>query len=199
MKRIHILLAWILLLLGTRSLPAERLKFTVDPAHTSITFQARHMMVTRVTGTFEKVRGWIEIDPGDPTTARAEGEVEVASINTRNAKRDRHLKSDDFFAADRYPVMKMVLKKVYRKGESWWADADLTIRDITRRVSFPFILSGPVKDPWGNLRIGVEGTFTVDRFAFGLKWNKTLETGGLVVGRDIKVTLQIEAIHSPEK
>ena len=188
----------VLLVVGS-PLTAERMRFRVDPDHTSITFQARHMLVTRVTGVFEKVQGWIEMNPGDPTTARAEGEVEVASINTRNAKRDRHLKSADFFDAARYPKMRMVLKRVYRKQDQWWADADLTIRDITKTVSFPFTLSGPVRDPWGNLRIGVEGHFTLNRFDFGLRWDKRLETGGLVVGRDIKVSLQSEAIQAQEK
>ena len=177
---------------------AERLRFVVDPAHTSVTFKVKHMGIATVTGTFEKVEGWIELDPEDPATARAEGIVYVESINTRNAKRDAHLKSEDFFAAQQYPTMKMVLKKVYKKGDQWWADVDLTIRGITKTVSFPFSLMGPITDPWGNKRIAVEGHFEIDRFDFGLKWNKVLETGALVAGRKVKVDLAVEAVHKPE-
>ncbi len=186
------------LLLTTGSLSAERLRFAVDPAHTSITFKVKHMAIATVTGTFDRVEGWIELDPGDPATARAEGVVYVESINTRNTKRDAHLKSDDFFAAQRYPTLKMVLKKVYKKGNQWWADVDLTIRGITKTVSFPFSLMGPITDPWGNRRIAVEAHFEIDRFDFGLKWNKALETGALVVGRKVKVDLAVEAVHRPE-
>ena len=196
MKKLWIGMAALALTAGVLS--AERLRFVVDPAHTSVTFKVKHMAISTVTGTFEKVEGWIELDPKDPTTARAEGIVYVNSINTRNAKRDAHLKSDDFFAAERYPTMKMVLKKVYKKGDQWWADVDLTIRGITKTVSFPFTLMGPITDPWGNRRIAVEASFTIDRFDFGLKWNKALETGALVAGRRVKVDLAVEAVHRPE-
>jgi len=187
-----------ILILTAGLLRAEPLRFMVDPAHTSVTFKVKHMAIATVTGTFERVEGWIELDPKDPTTARAEGIVYVESINTRNARRDGHLKSDDFFGADRYPTMKMVLKKVYKKGNKWWADADLTIRDVTKTVSFPFTLTGPITDPWGNQRIAVEAHFEINRFDFGLKWNQTLETGALVVGREVQVELAVEAVQKRE-
>lgn len=193
-----LILGVLALLVTTGTALAERLRFEVDPAHTSVTFKVKHMAIATVTGTFDRVEGWIELDPADPATARAEGIVDVNSINTRNERRDAHLKSDDFFAADKYPTMKMVLKKVYKKGDEWWADVDLTIRDITKTVSFPFTLAGPITDPWGNQRIAVEASFTIDRFDFGLKWNKVLETGALVVDRKVKVELAVEAVHKAQ-
>lgn len=194
MKRIAILLA-----LAPALVYAKPLKFVVDPAHTSITFKVKHMMVTTVVGTFEKFNGWIEYDPDNPKNTKAEGIVYVQSINTRNEKRDNHLRSPDFFDAEKYPEMRMVVKKVYEKGNTWWADANLTIKGITKTVSFPFTITGPIKDPWGNLRIGVEASFEINRFDFGLNWNKVLETGGLVVDKIVKVELQIEAIHKPSE
>ncbi len=177
------------------SLRAEAIRFKVDKAHTSINFKVRHMMVTTVVGTFHNFDGWIDLDTSDITKSRAEGWVDVASIDTRNKKRDDHLRDSDFFDVQKYPRMKMVVKRIYKKGGEWWADADLTIKGITKTVSFPFKWYGPVKDPWGNLRIGVEASFTIDRYDFGIRWNKKMETGGLVVGRKVKVELNVEAIH----
>ncbi len=183
--------------LGVGLVGAQPLRFTLDPAHTTLTFKVKHMMITTVVGTFNRFEGWIEVDPQDLTTAKAEGVVFVESIDTRNAKRDAHLRSEDFFAADQYPTMTMVLNKVFRKDDTWWAEADLTIRGITRTVRFPFTFTGPIQDPWGNTRIGVEAAFEIDRFDYGLKWNKVLETGALVVDRTVRVELHIEAIHKP--
>lgn len=178
---------------------AEPMRFVVDPDHASITFKVKHMMLATVTGTFNHVEGWIDVDPNDLTTAKAEGVIDVMSIDTRNKKRDDHLKSDDFFAAEKHPTIKMVLKRVFKKDGQWWAEADLTIRGITKPVQFPFTFTGPVKDPMGNDRIAVEGSFTIDRFDYGLKWNKVLETGALVVDRTVRVEFQIEGVHKPQK
>ncbi len=183
--------------LPVSSLGAGVLKFEIDPAHTSITFKVRHMMVSTVVGTFHRFGGRIEMDTSDITKSRAYGWVDVASIDTRNSRRDDHLRSPDFFNVKKYPRMSMAVKRIYKKGEEWWADADLTIKGTTRRVSFPFKWYGPVKDPWGNLRIGIEARFKIDRYDFGITWNKTMETGGLVVGREVEVELNVEAIHKP--
>jgi polyisoprenoid-binding protein YceI len=193
MKKLSIILAMGFLLY------AEPMKFQVDPAHTTITFKVRHMMITNVTGTFERFEGWVELDTTDLSLTRAEGVVYVESINTRNSERDNHLKSPDFFDAKNYPTMKMSLLKMYKKGKEWWADVDLTIKGTTRTLSFPVELFGPIRDPWGNLRIGIEANFTIDRFDYGLRWNKVLETGGLIVDRKVKIELHIEAVYTPEK
>jgi len=187
----------LILLLPSSALFAQAYRYIVDPAHTSIIFNVRHMMVTTVRGSFGKFEGWIEYDPKNPQNTKAEGIVYVSSIDTKNDRRDKHLLSEDFFDAEKYPTMKMVLKKVYKKGNRWWADADLTIKDVTKTVSFPFKIYGPVKDNWGNLRIGVEASFEINRFDFGLNWNQVLETGGLVVDKTVKVELNIEAIYKP--
>jgi len=180
-------------------LNAEPLRFQIDPVHTTITFKVRHMMITNVTGTFERFEGWVELDTTKLSHSRAEGLVYVESINTRNSERDDHLRGPDFFDANNHPTMKMTLLKVYQKDEKWWADVNLTIKGTTRTVSFPFELFGPIQDPWDNQRIGIEATFTIDRFDYGLKWNKMLETGGLIVDRKIKVELHIEAVHTTGK
>ena len=187
----------LIFVLPSAGLFAQAYRYNVDPAHTSITFNVRHMMVTTVRGTFDKFEGWIEYDPKNPQNTKAEGIVYVNSINTNNEKRDGHLKSSDFFDAEKYPTMKMVLRKVYKKGDKWWADADLTIKDVTKRISFPFEIYGPMKDDWGNYRIGVEASFEINRFDFGLNWNQVLETGGVVVDKTVKVELNIEAIYKP--
>ncbi len=192
MRRIGFLLA-----LPSFGLLAQAYRYEVDPVHTSITFNVRHMMVTTVRGTFNKFEGWIEYDPKNPANIRAEGTVYVRSIDTKNEKRDNHLLSPDFFDAEKYPTMKMVVKRVYKKGNIWWADADLTIKDVTRIISFPFNIYGPVKDNWGNYRIGVEASFEINRFDFGLNWNQLLETGGMVVDKIVKVELNIQAIYKP--
>jgi len=192
MKRVALIL-----LLPSFGLFAQAYRYIVDPSHTSIIFNVRHMMVTTVRGSFSKFEGWIEYDPKNPQNTKAEGIVYVSSIDTKNDRRDKHLLSEDFFDAEKYPTMRMVLKKVYKKGNQWWADADLTIRNVTKTVSFPFNIYGPVKDNWGNLRIGVEASFEINRFDFGLNWNQVLETGGLVVDRTVKVELNIEAIYKP--
>ncbi len=178
-------------------LRAELLRFDIDPAHTSITFKVRHMMVSTVVGTFNRFGGLIEMDTSDITKSRASGWVEVASIDTRNKRRDDHLRGPDFFNVQKYPKMTLEVRRIYKKDKEWWADADLTIKGVTRRISFPFKWYGPVKDPWGNLRIGIEAKFKIDRYDFGITWNKTMETGGLVVGREVEVELNVEAIHKP--
>lgn len=192
MKKIALISAFIPVLVY-----AEPLRFVVDHAHTSITFKVKHMMISTVVGVFEKFDGWIEYDPDNPKNTKAEGVVYVSSINTRNEKRDNHLRSPDFFDAEKYPEMRMVVKKVYKKGNTWWADADLTIKGTTKRISFPFTITGPIKDPWGSLRIGIDASFEINRFDFGLNWNKVLETGGFVVDKTVKVELHVEGIYKP--
>lgn len=192
------LLCGILIGVFPATVKGQTLRFMVDPAHTSITFKVRHMMVTTVTGTFREFGGWIDFDTSDITKSKAEGWVNVASIDTRNEKRDEHLRSPDFFDVEKYPKMTLVVKKIYKKKNEWWADADLTIKDVTKRISFPFKFYGPVKDPFGNLRVGVEASFKIDRFDFGINWNQVLETGGLVVGREVEVELNVEAIYRPK-
>ncbi len=180
------------------TIKGEIIRFMVDRAHTSITFKVRHMMVSTVIGTFHEFGGWIDFDTSNIINSKAEGWVNVASIDTRNKKRDEHLRSSDFFNVEKYPKMKLAVKKIYKKGNEWWADADLTIKGITKRISFPFKFYGPIKDPWGNLRVGVEAKFKINRFDFGISWNKVLETGGLVVGKEVEVELNVEAVYKPK-
>jgi len=171
---------------------AER--YEIDPAHTYIGFTAKHMLVTNVRGRFNRFSGHITLDSQDITKSSAEVTIEAASIDTDNERRDDHLRSADFFEAEKYPTIRFVSRRVEKKGESLTLVGDLTIRDVTREVAIPFELTGPVAA--GNRKsIGVEASLRINRFDYGLKWNRAIETGGLVVGEEIRIDLNVEA-HS---
>ncbi len=199
MWKMSIAFASLLCLINPSPTHAKSIPFKVDNAHTSILFSARHLMISNVRGTFENTEGVINLDTTDITKSSAEVIVKVLSLNTRNAKRDSHLLSRDFFDAKTYPEMRMRVKRIYKKGTSYWADGDLTIKGITKSIAFPFELEGPLKDPWGNLRIGISAKFEINRFDYGVSWNKTLEGGGFVVGKKVKVEVEMEAVHSRGK
>ncbi|HEU0121693.1 MAG TPA: YceI family protein [Bryobacteraceae bacterium] len=167
--------------------------YTIDPAHSAATFGVRHMMVSTVRGQFSKVTGVIVFDPKNLADSKAEATIDVNTIDTREPKRDAHLKSPDFFDAARYPTM-------FFRSTKWWNDAgklkvsgDLTIRGITKQVVFD--VEGPSLDPKssGATLIGGAATTKISRKEFGLAWNKLLETGGAVVGDEVSITLDIEA------
>jgi len=167
-------------------------RYEIDPAHTYIGFSAKHMLVTNVRGRFNGFSGHITLDPLDVTKSSVDVTIEVASIDTDNDRRDDHLRSADFFEAEKYPAMRFVSKRVEKKGADLVLVGDLTIRDITREVAIPFELAGPVS-AGGRKSIGVEASLRINRFDYGLKWNRAVETGGLVVGEEIRIDLNVEA------
>jgi polyisoprenoid-binding protein YceI len=168
--------------------------WTIDPEHSNIGFKVRHLMVSNVKGSFEKHTGTVEIDDKDITKSKVEVSIDTNSINTNVKKRDEHLRSADFFDVAKYPAMTFVSKKVATAGkDKLKVTGDLTLHGITKQVVLD--VEGPTKeskDPWGTIRKGATATTKINRKDFGLVWNKALETGGVAVGEEITITLEIE-------
>lgn len=170
--------------------------WTIDPAHSIAEFAVRHMMVSTVKGRFRSMEGVITLDEERPERSSVVATIDVASIDTAEPDRDAHLRSDDFFNAERFPKMTFRSTRVERiDDEHWKVYGDLTIRDVTKEVVLDTELEGRVKDPWGNERIGFSASTELNRKEFGLRWNQVLETGGVVVGDRVKVSLHIEAVR----
>jgi polyisoprenoid-binding protein YceI len=171
--------------------------WTIDTDHSSIGFTVRHMMVSNVKGTFGTFRGNAEVDEKDITKSKLSVTIDTASITTGVAKRDEHLRSADFLDTTRYPTMTYVLKKVEKSGKDRLkVYGDLTLRGVTKPVVLD--VEGPTKaykDPWGNLRRGASATATINRKDFGLVWNQVIEAGGVLVGDEVKIILEMEFIR----
>jgi polyisoprenoid-binding protein YceI len=170
--------------------------WTIDPDHSNVGFKVRHLMVSNVKGSFEKHTGVVEINDKDITKSKVEVSIDTSSINTNVQKRDEHLRSADFFDVAKYPAMTFVSKKVTKAGkDKLKVTGDLTLHGITRQVVLD--VEGPSKeskDPWGNIRKGATATTKINRKDFGLVWNAALETGGVAVGEEITITMEIEMI-----
>lgn len=170
--------------------------WTIDPDHSSIGFKVKHLMVSNVKGSFDKYTGIVEIDDQDITKSKVEVSIDTNSINTNVQKRDEHLRSADFFDVAKYPKMTFVSKKVAKAGkDKLKVTGDLTLHGITRQVILD--VEGPSKeskDPWGVIRKGASASAKINRKDFGLVWNAALETGGVVVGDEITITLEVEMI-----
>ncbi len=164
--------------------------YKLDPSHTEIGFVARHAMVTKVRGSFDSYTGTATIDGAAPEASSLEVSIDAASVNTRDAGRDGHLRSADFFDVDQFPGITFVGTGFAIDGDTVEVTGDLTIKDVTRSITIPFEYQGAATDPFGNERIGFEGSVAVSRADFGLTWNAALETGGFLVSD--KVTLQFE-------
>lgn len=169
-------------------------KYNVDVPHTQIHFSVAHLMVFKVRGNFTDFSGEIDIDTAGKTLTSASATINAASIDTRNKKRDDHLRSADFFDVKKFPEISFVSKSVSGSGDDITVVGDLTIKGITKEVTLKGSFAGALVGPWGNQRAGFTATGMVDRKDFGLLWNKALETGGVVVGDEITIGLEIEAI-----
>jgi polyisoprenoid-binding protein YceI len=172
--------------------------WNIDPVHSVVEFKVKHMMISNVKGQFTGVNGTLSLHETDVTSSGVEAAIEVASINTRDEGRDAHLKGTDFFDADQFPAMSLKSTRITRKPDGDLEVAgDLTIRNVTRNVEF--LVEGPTppaKDPWGNTRIGLAATTRINRKDFGLTWNAALETGGLLVGEEITITLDLQFVKA---
>jgi polyisoprenoid-binding protein YceI len=165
--------------------------YNVDIDHSNVAFKVRHMMISNVTGEFDKFSGSYDYDEKTKTLKSLQGEVDVASINTDNVKRDTHLKSEDFFDVEKYPSMQLILEKL--DGEI--AYMKLTMHGVTKEVTMELETSGAViKDPWGNFRTGLTLSGKINRKDFGLNWNQMIEAGGVAVGDIVKINLELEGI-----
>jgi polyisoprenoid-binding protein YceI len=175
---------------------ASAATWTIDPDHSSIGFKVRHLMVSNVKGVFEKFTGTVEINDTDIAKSNVDVNIDTNSINTNVQKRDEHLRSADFFDVTKYPAMTFVSKKVVKNGKnSLKVTGDLTLHGVTKEVVLA--VEGPTKeskDPWGAIRRGASATTKINRKDFGLIWNKVLETGGVAVGEEVIITLEVELI-----
>lgn|SRR5690606_11629856 len=175
--------------------------YVIDPSHTSVGFTVRHLMVSKVRGSFEKVSGTVKYDPNEPEKIVIDATIDAASINTGEAKRDEHLRSPDFFDVAKHPTLTFKSKKakVLGKGKLE-VIGDLTIRGVTKEVTLQVEgLDQEIKDPWGNVRRGATATTRINRKDFGLAWNQVLETGGVVVGEDVDIQIDVELIRQAAK
>ena len=169
-------------------------EYAVDPAHTFSEFSIRHLVISNVKGGFPDISGTIFYDATDITQSSVEVTLKVASVNTNIKDRDDHLRSPEFFDAEKYPVITFKSSRVEQTKTGLTITGILTIRDKSHEVTFPFELSGPVVDPWGNTRIGVQGRLTINRQDYGLTYNQVLEGIGLAAGNDVNIELNLEAI-----
>ena len=168
-----------------------------DFSHSSINFHVRHLMVSKVHGRFHKWDGKLELDAENPANSKLEVTIDAASIDTREPKRDDHLRSADFFEVEKYPTLTFKSTKVEKIGDDKLAlTGDLTIHGVTKEVVLAVEGGDIVKDPWGGTRTGYSAKTAISRKDFGLTWNVALETGGIVVGDKIEITLEIEAIKA---
>jgi len=168
--------------------------FVIDKAHSEVGFQVRHL-VTRVRGRFAEFEGRIQFDQTNPAGSSVAVTIQASSVDTNEPKRDAHLRSADFFSVDEYPKLTFTSRSVKAKGgDSFEVAGDLAIRGITKPVALRTTFLGVAKDPWGNERIGFEAEVELNRKDFGLMWNATLETGGFLVGDEVKVALSVQAV-----
>lgn len=169
----------------------------IDPAHTLVGFTVRHLMVAKVKGRFGAFAGTIRVGD-EPDGSTVEVTIDAASIDTREEKRDAHLRSPDFLDVERHPTLRFVGTELERTGErTFRLPGELTIRGVTRPVVLDVEYQGLTADPWGNTRAVFSATTEIDREGFGLTWNQALETGGVLVGKQVKIELEIEAVRAP--
>jgi polyisoprenoid-binding protein YceI len=172
--------------------------YTIDPAHSVADFKVRHLMVSNVRGEFSGVSGTVQFDPANPANSKIEAKIDVNTIQTRDAQRDAHLKSADFFDVEKYPTITFVSKKVAKNGsDDYKVTGDLTIHGVTREVVLDVEEVAPeTRDPWGNVKAGASAKTKINRKDFGLVWNVGLETGGVLVGEDVQIHLDLELARS---
>jgi polyisoprenoid-binding protein YceI len=176
-----------------RVIPAAGV-YDIDNAHTSVEFVARHLMITKVRGRFDDVCGRITIAE-EPANSHVEAQISVASLSTGDDDRDNHLRGPDFFDVDNFPMIGFASTDVTARPDGTWeVDGDLTVRDVTRRVTLDVDFEGAEISPFGDERIGFNATIEIDREDFGLTWNVALETGGLLVGKVARIELAVEAV-----
>ncbi|HLW58274.1 MAG TPA: YceI family protein [Bacteriovoracaceae bacterium] len=168
-------------------------KYVLDPSHSSAEFSIKHMMISKVKGTFDKLSGSFLYDPQNLGTSSVEASIEVSSVNTRDEQRDNHLKSADFFDVEKYPLMQFKSSSLKKEGDTLYIIGNLSIHGVSKEVTLK--VDGPSdehKDPWGNLKIGASATTKINRKEFGLTWNTALEAGGFLVGEEVDISLDVQ-------
>jgi polyisoprenoid-binding protein YceI len=171
--------------------------WNIDTSHSGVHFSVRHMVIAKVRGAFDRFSGVVELDEANPAASKVSVRIEAASINTREEKRDAHLRSADFFDVEKYPELTFESTSVEKlSDEQYRVTGDLTIHGVTKSVVLEAEALGTGKDPWGNDRIAFSATTAVNRKDFGLSWNQALETGGVLVGEKIEIALDVQAVKA---
>jgi polyisoprenoid-binding protein YceI len=179
--------------LAVSSLFAQKTGWNLDKAHSSVGFSIKHMVISEVTGNFKDFDVSFKSTKSDFTDASVDATIKVASINTENEKRDAHLKTDDFFNAEKFPLITFKSASFAKVGDNKYKiTGDLTIRDVTKTVTFDATYNGSIKAPWGAEIYSWKATISINRFDYGLKWNKAIEAGGLIAGDTVNITLNLE-------
>lgn len=168
--------------------------YVVDSTHTTVGFTVRHLVINKVRGKFNAFTGTIVYDEKDVTKSSLQGTIQASSIDTDHEKRDKHLRSPDFFDAAGHPEITFKSKRVEQDGDGLILVGDLTMRGTTKEIRIPFEITGKIKDPWGKMRIGFEATLRINRQAFGISYSKTMDNGGLIVGNRVNIELIGEAV-----
>ena len=170
----------------------------IDPNHTLVEFSAKHLMITTVKGRFTKVSGNIVVDEQNPDRSRVEAEIDASTLVTGTEQRDQHLRSADFLDVEKYPTISFRSTRIHgtskQPGDEFRVTGDLTIHGTTREVTLDAVYEGTGKDPWGGERVSFSAVTKIDRREFGLTWNQALETGGLLVGNEIKISIEVQAV-----
>lgn len=169
--------------------------WAVDPSHSSVTFVVRHLMISKVRGSFRTFSGSITIGD-DPLASSVEATVDMASVDTGDENRDGHLRTGDFFDAEHFPTMTLRSTGIRANGSKFTLDTDLTIKGVTKRVPFTLEFEGSSKDPWGNTKAAFSASAEINRKDWGLEYNAVLETGGVLIGEQVQITLDIQAVKS---
>lgn len=191
MMRFKVAVAVVCLSFASLAFAAEDYK--IDPAHSSANFSVRHMMVSTVTGRFAGgLSGTIHFDDKDPSKSSVKATIKVASVNTDNESRDKDLRGPNFFDADKYPEITFESQRVEKRGDTYVAIGNFTMKGVTKQIELPFAIGGRINDGKGHGRIGVQSSTTLNRQDYGLSWNRTVEGGGVVVGNEVKIDLNVE-------
>ncbi|SYZ72890.1 conserved exported hypothetical protein [Candidatus Zixiibacteriota bacterium] len=172
--------------------------YQIDPVHSNIGFTVKHMVISNVKGNFSDFSGTIVYDDKDISKSSVNVTIKTISINTGNQYRDNDLKSGNFFEAEKYPEITFQSTKIEKAVDGFVMTGNLTMRGVTKEVQIPFNILGTIKDPYGNMRMGAEGGLTINRQDYGISFNKALDNGGLVVGNEVKIDLNIEAVNKKQ-
>jgi len=170
--------------------------YTIDRAHSSIQFIVKHLVVTKVKGEFNEFAGTILYDDKDIVKSSVEVTIKAASIDTKDAKRDDHLRGPDFFETAKFPEITFKSKRIEKTGDGFAAVGDLTMHGVTKEIRIPFTIAGVITDPWGNVRLGLSAETELNRQDYGVSWSKKLDNGGLVAGDDVQIELEVEAVKA---
>jgi len=190
-----LLLVMASLLITGAAIGADKYKF--DKAHSHIGFKVSHMVISKVNGNFNGFEGTLMLNDSDLTKSSVNVKIDAATIDTDNDDRDKHLRSDEFFNAAKYPEITFNSTKIEKADDGYILYGDLTMAGVTKKVEIPFEFNGKLKDPWGNDRVGFSGRTKVNRQDYGISWNKVLDTGGLTVGNEVTIELEVEAVKQP--